>query len=333
MNTEQAVSRLFTMHQGIFHTRLLHQAIAMKIFDFTREMTTTEKLVEQLSLNTVATHNFLRGLTAIGLLIAKDSKFINSELADTFLVSESPEYLGDYLDIHAAWNFPFFDQLENILKNGATPPEKEAGDEGLWAKDARAIADFQQTCIAPILKNVIPGIDGFTNWKRMLDLGGGAGLNTAAIIREHPTMTATVFDRPSVTEVALEYIRTEQMEQRITVMAGDFSKDDFGSDWDFIMATSSLNFVRDDLESFIEKVYHSLRKGGVFLSVHDGMTNDRTNPSSIALSWLPVAMMWQNMAFDYGEISDAMQRVGFRRISSRPLSYGLGSMELDIAIK
>ena len=81
------------------------------------------------------------------------------------------------------------------------------------------------------------------------------------------------------------------------------------------------------------RVFDALAPGGVFVSVHDGMTRDRTQPSEIALSWLPVSMMWQELCLDQGQIPDAMGMAGFKTIRSRTISYGLGTMELDIAEK
>ncbi|PIE62201.1 MAG: methyltransferase type 12, partial [Desulfobacterales bacterium] len=84
---------------------------------------------------------------------------------------------------------------------------------------------------------------------------------------------------------------------------------------------------------FITKIYQALAPDGIFVSIHEGMTHNRTRPASFALSWLPVSMMWQELALDRGQIADAMAEAGFKTICSRPISYGLGTMELDIARK
>ncbi len=326
-------TRLFKMHQGIFYTRLLHQAIDLKIFDSLNQKQTAEELAQHLSLHPESTLHFLRGLVAIGLLEVDGECFRNADISRRFLVSGSPDYLGAYLSSHAKWNFPLFENLDTLLKEGPTQPEQSAEDEEIWAREARTIAGFQRTCTGPALAKIVQEIQGFQSCRKMLDIGGGPGLNAVAVLRENSAMTGTVFDRKAVVCVAREYIRQEKMEQRLDVTAGDFTQDDLGCGWDFVMATACLNFVRDDLPGFISKIYQALAPDGIFVSIHEGMTHNRTSPASFALSWLPVSIMWQELALDRGQIADAMAEAGFKTIYSRPISYGLGTMELDIARK
>ena len=333
MTIQTGFSRLFEMHQGIFYTRLLHQAIDLKVFDHLETKMTATRLADRLYTHPGATLHFLRGLAAAGLLEIEDGSFVNSELSQAFLVTETPGYLGEYLNNHARWNLPLFAKLDTILKNGPSPPETPADDEAIWAGEARALVNFQRVCTGPILARNIRKIPGSKGFKRMLDLGGGPGLNAVAVLKEHPGMTGSVLDRPAVAQVAKEQILREKMDQRLDVMAGDFTRDDLGSGWDLIMATACLNFAGKNLAALVAGIFDALAPGGVFVSVHDGMTRDRTMPPEIALSWLPVSMMWQELCLDQGQIPDAMEAAGFKTIRSRSIAYGLGTMELDIAGK
>ncbi len=110
--------QLFKMHQGIFYTRLLHQAIDLKIFDFLNQKQTAEELAQRLSLHPESTCHFLRGLAAAGLLAVDGQYFGNTDISRRFLVSGSPDYLGAYLSSHAKWDFPLFENLDTILKSG-----------------------------------------------------------------------------------------------------------------------------------------------------------------------------------------------------------------------
>ena len=333
MKTKTQFSRLFEMHQGIFYTRLLHLAIDLKVFDHLETKMSPSTLADLLCTHPDATLHFLRGLAAAGLLEVENGYFFNSDLSQAFLVTGTSGYLGEYLNNHARWNLPLFAQFDTILKNGPSTPETPADDEAIWVGEARALVNFQRVCTGPVLAQNVKNISGFNGFERMLDLGGGPGLNAVAVLKEHPSMTGRVLDRPAVVRVAKDQIRREGMDQRLDVMAGDFTLDDFGSGWNLIMATACLNFARKNLASLMTRVFDALAPGGVFVSVHDGMIRDRTQPSEIALSWLPVSMMWQELCLDQGQISDAMGMAGFKTIQSRTISYGLGTMELDIAKK
>ncbi len=53
----------------------------------------------------------------------------------------------------------------------------------------------------------------------------------------------------------------------------------------------------------------------------------------MALSWLPMALMGQDMGFDQGFIADSMLRVGFKSVRSRTIDTPMGPMDLDIGRK
>ena len=327
-------TQLFEMHQGIFYTQLLHQGINLSVFDHLKQKTDTATLSEKLGTHPQNTLFFLRGLAAAGLVNTDGSgRFWNTPLSQTYLVKGSPSFLGDYLTNHARWNMPFFKDMESIIKNGPPARENRADDEEIWANEARGLVNFQHTCTGPVLARILSELPQFSRFTRMLDLGGGPGLNAMAVVQAHPTMTGTVFDRPAVVRVAKQEIQKKGLENRVTVQGGDFTRDAIGRDHDLIMATACLNFVRDDLDEMAAKILDALSPGGIFVSVHDGMTRGRTRPQSIAMSWMPVSMMWQELSLDRGQIARACLGAGFKTVRSQPVKYGLGTMELEIAQK
>ena len=334
MTADKNFGLLFKMHQGAFYTRLLHEGIRLAVFDHLTQRMEPGPLAEKLAIHPRNTLFFLRGLVAIGLADTdKTGGFRNTPLSQKYLVQGSPSYLGEYLANHARWNQPFFQNMESILQSGPPEQELQADDEGIWAKEALGLINFQRTCTGPALAQIISSHPGFLDFSKMLDLGGGPGLNAIAVVGAHPSMSGTIFDRPAVTRVAREEIKKAGMEERIAVQKGDFTHDSLGKGYDLIMATACLNFVREDLGAMMKKIFTALNPGGVFISVHDGMTQNRTRPESIALSWLPVSMMWQELGLDRGDIAQACITAGFKTIQSRPLVYGLGTMELDMAQK
>lgn len=321
------------MQQGIFYTRLLHEGIRLAIFDHLTTKTSPDHLARTLKTHPQNTGYFLKGLAAAGLVEQQDDCYWNSSLSREFLVTDSPSYMGDYLSYHAQWNLPFFGQMEDILQNGPPRQQARADDEAIWAGGARAMVNFQRTCTGPVLARIICERPEFPSFRHMLDLGSGPGFNTLAVLRSHPSMTGVLFDRPAVIQVARQEILHTGMEDRFDFLGGDFSVDDIGSGYDLILATACLNFVQEDMTAFVKKIYRALNPGGLFISVHDGLTHGRTRPRSIALSWLPVSMMWQDLGLDRGVIAGAMAAAGFKEISSEPVAFGLGTMDLDIAQK
>ena len=167
----------------------------------------------------------------------------------------------------------------------------------------------------------------------MLDLGSGAGLIGIAITAEHPNMLGIIYDRPEVLEVAKCYIKEYEMEERVKIMAGDYHSDSIGEDYDLIWSSATLNFAKHDIDHVLKKIYSALNPGGVLISFYDGLTNERTRPETMVLTWLPTVVMGNDFGIDQGFIADSMLRAGFKSVRSLTLNTPTGLMDLDIGRK
>jgi SAM-dependent methyltransferase len=146
-------------------------------------------------------------------------------------------------------------------------------------------------------------------------------------------MTGVIFDRPAVVSVADRFIHEYDMQERISVSAGDYLNDEIGEDYDFIWASATLNFARKGLDPLIRKILDALNPGGIFISFQDGMTHEQTRPDTM-LGHLGDAMrMGLDIYFNQGEICQAMLRSGFRSVRSQTVETPWGEMDLDIARK
>jgi len=123
------------------------------------------------------------------------------------------------------------------------------------------------------------------------------------------------------------------MEDRMEVLGGDFILDSIGEGYDLIWACIALNYVRDDLDPIIKKIYDALNPGGVFISFQEGLIRERTKPDIHVLGNLSTALMGQDHNFDQGFIADSMLRIGFKSVRSRILDTPTGPMDLDIGRK
>ncbi|KIX13725.1 methyltransferase [Dethiosulfatarculus sandiegensis] len=331
--TKNDFKRLYRMHQGYFYSNLLHTALELGVFKHLKNYASPFDAAQKLNTHPANTSRFFNGLAAIGLLKKKKALYKNSPLSQTYLDQDSEFYIGDYLLYHAEWNTPLFDNFKAILQNGPPAREAKADDPELWALGATAIAQFQKACTGPALARIISGLDEFHSFGRMLDLAGGPGINALEIIKAHPSLKGVLFDRPAVIEVAQKYIKQYQLGSRLSVIPGNFQADSFGQGYDLILASACLNFVRQDLTKMIKRIHQSLNPGGVFVSIHDGLTHEGTRPASFALSWMPVAMMWQELSLEKGLIAQAMVKAGFKTVVSEQISFGIGEMAMDIGRK
>src|SRR5258708_16238045 len=71
-----------------------------------------------------------------------------------------------------------------------------------------------------------------TSVKHFVDVGGGDATNIMTLAKRNPHIRATVFDLPSVCDIAKKNIEGSGMANRLGVVPGHCFKDDFPKDAD-----------------------------------------------------------------------------------------------------
>jgi predicted O-methyltransferase YrrM len=276
----------------------------------------------------------LDGLAAMNLLKKKQGQYRNSPVAQEFLVEGTPTYLGTVFYFMNEFARYGVENMSALVKNG--PPEMPSEDfasEDMWAQYARTGANDQRVATAQQAVEIVRALPEFLSINKMLDLGSGAGLCGIAVVAAHPEMKGVLFDQPYVTNVAQEFIQQYEMQNRVETMAGDYMQDSIGEGYDLIWASSTLNFAKDNIDIVMKKIYDALNPGGVFVSLSDGLTDEKTKPEAMLISMIPVALTSTPMSLDQGFLADAMQRAGFKTIRSRTIDTEWGEMDLDIGRK
>jgi SAM-dependent methyltransferase len=312
---------------------MLLTAIELNIFDYLAAPQSSQSVAAQIGTHPMYTRFLLDGLTALKLLDKKDGCYHNRPDTQAALHSQSPAYQGQMFPIMDKMSAGVLTHMGHTVRFGPREAPTDLGDETIWEAYARSMANYERGGTAQKMAARVAQIDGFESFEKMLDLGGGPGLHCIAIVAEHPRMQGVVFDQPAVTKVAEEFIAEYEMTDRVTTMAGDYINDPIGEGYDLIWASATLNFVRSDLETMIDKIYHALKPGGVFVSLADGATHERTQPESFILSNMTWMFSGQDIMFNSGEIADAMRNVGFSSVDSTIVETSMMPMELDIARK
>jgi SAM-dependent methyltransferase len=315
-------------------SNLLMTAIRWKIFDHLRYPTGAHEVANRLESHPRNTELFLNALAGMGIINKEKGRFVNSESSEEVLVSNGPSYIGSFLLHVNDWHEKVSVNIDSLIKDG--PPEQsgeDMTDGALWAESARLSAAYQYGGEAQHIARIVSGLPEFPEMKRMLDLGGGAGFFTMAVVEAHPDMRGVVFEQPPVAAVAGEFIAKYALESRVSVMEGSYMADDLGGPYDFVFAGATLNFYRHALDALFKKIYDALNPGGVFMTHQDGLTDERTKPSYHVIEFLSVGLMGMDFGMDQGEIADAMLRAGFKTIRSFTKHSEIGDMDIDIARK
>ena len=314
--------------------KIMMTGLELKIFNHLSEPVSAEAVASAIYSNPENTVYFLNSLTAGGFVLKKNALYWNTPQTQAFLAEGRPTYLGGFFKAQSRWMEKAMENMPGLIKKGAPIPSEESmGAEKIWAEMAALTANYQRAGMGQQIARLVSNLPEFISFKKMLDLGSGAGLIGIAITAEHPNMVGIIYDRPEVLKVAKGYIQEYEMEERVKIMAGDYHSDSIGEGYDFIWSGATLNFAKYDIDHILKKIYDALNQGGVFMNFNDGLTHERTKPETMVLAWLPAAVMGNDFGLDQGFIADCMLRVGFKSVRSRTLDTPIGPMDLDIGRK
>ena len=331
----ESFEELYRMLIAPIKSKLLLTGIELGVFNHLSDPRSADDVTEAIGTHPGNTRLFLDGLAASDLVMKREGLYQNTPVTQAFLVEGSPSFLGQMFNFWTQMWDANLNALSKRVKEGPPPPSPEAdmGSEEMWVQFAASNANTHRAGTAQQAVEIISGLPEFSSMRKMLDLSGGPGLIGIAIVASHPSMKGVIFDQPPIVKLAETFIKEYEMEDRMVVLGGDFNHDSIGDGYDLIWTRAMLNLNKDDIDSLMTKSYDALNPGGVFISFHDGMTHERTKPDIMVLSWLPIALMGQDMGLDQGFIADSMLRVGFKSVRSRTLDTPMGPMDLDIGRK
>ena len=151
--------------------------------------------------------------------------------------------------------------------------------------------------------------------KKILDLGGGTGLELIHLFELFPEAEVTVID---ITENMLEKLKTRNFAGKVKTICGDFFEVPFGEDFDAVITTSAFHhFKKNEKIQLLEKIKECLKEGGQFI-----------NCDLIALSPEEEAAQLEELENNTNDTKhidtpltieneiDALEKSGFKQISS-----------------
>ena len=332
---EQSFKTIFDMCIWPAREKVLAAGMKLGIFNVLSEPVSAEAVAEAIGTHSRNTGLFLDGLTAINLVKKKDGMYQNTPVSQSFLVEASPTFLGPIFTYLLTNETFTADDLLNLVKEGPVIPGNvhTASDE-MTEEEVATYIPFQRAGRARKVAEIVSALPEFSAFQKMLDLGCGPGLNGIAIVSEHPAMKGVSFDRPRTVKVAREMIRRYGMEERMEVISGNYASEPIGEEYDLILACDTLYYTEDEIDPILSKLYNALNPGGVFLSIHHGLTRERTKPEDLVLGMIYSGLKGEDMGLlDQGFIADAMIRAGFKSVRSRTLDSDWGELGLDIARK
>jgi len=239
-------------------------ACRLRVFDALAEgARSAESLAEELQLDRKAVTLFLNACVALGFLDKQGVVFRNSDVAQTFLVSASPAFMGNavrYSDhLYAAWG-----QLEQALKTGQ-PVVPETSYLGQDPERTRAFVHGMHDRATAIGRALVELVD-LGGRKQMLDVGGGPGTYSMMFTERCPGLRSTVLELAGVAEIAREIVSRHGAADRVSFLVGSYHEEAFPGCNDVVLMSGMFHRETEaSCRKLIEKARAALKPGGMLI--------------------------------------------------------------------
>lgn len=312
---------IFELLDGGFTSAALGAALELGLFwSLDGKPLTPPEISQRLSIPLNRCNILLQMLCGLGLLDDTADGYIVSALARKTILKAHSRETWAFLAREVRFRLPaILDLPLNISKPIST-----------WeAQNLRAPHYFKQIANGPdyatqftrmLYEIHIPMAEQLANMldltgvNRLLDLGGGSGVVSFALLRKQPELTSLVMDVENVCKTSREIAAANGLDKRIAYLAADFVKDDLPTGFDMVMLcdTGASNDV------LFHKIRAALNPNGRLVLVEQfAPKQDRVAASHLAWAFLS-SLEFPNQTTDYITSETATTRLrqaGFQDIS------------------
>jgi hypothetical protein len=274
--------------------------------------------------------DFFDALVALKMLDRQDGQYRNAPIAEQFLDKAKPAYVGGILEMANTRLYPFWHNLADGLRSGQPQNEVKTGvkGEGLFDKlyaDPAKLKEFLSAMTGLSLGAVRAMAQKF-DWKRyktFVDVGCAQGCLPVQISKAHAHLTGGGYDLPVVRPIFEEYVRANELSDRLKFHEGDMFKQALPGADVLVMGHILHDWDMEQKRELVHKAYTALPRGGAFI-VYEAMIDDDRRENALGLLMSLNMLIETPGGFDYtaADCKKWMHEAGFRETRSEPLAGG-----------
>jgi hypothetical protein len=277
----------------------------------------------------------LLGCTYLSLVRKVDNGYVNSPVAKLFLAQDSPKNIRSFIELehHIIYKpmHAFYDAIKANKNVGLN--EYKGNEPTLYQRLAHypeleqifqdAMEDISVQANASFAESVdLSGI------RHLVDVGGGNGANIIQLARKYPSLRASVFDSPTVCEIARENIRKAGLADRLDAVPGNCFPDPFPKGADCFLFCHFFTIWTEEKDRFLfKKAYEALPSGGTVMIFNMMQSDDEDGPWAAAMGspYFLTLATGEGMLYTWKEYETWMRESGFTNVrrQSLPREHGV----------
>ncbi len=238
-------------------------ALRLNVFETLRDgALTAEQTASKLNTDARGTCILLDTLEALGYVRKQNGAYANTGITRKWLLNGGAINFTPFYLYWGAIMEQFMPNLEESIRSGSPPVNVYE-----WIEDQPEVSRYFQEGMIALAQYIVgdvvralPVPDGST---RLLDVGGGHGTYSIALCRQHPGLSAVVFDGAQALVTGRRAVEEAGLSQRVTLHEGDFMTDELPGGFDLALVFNIVHGLLPDgnLDLF-RKIKRALNPGG-----------------------------------------------------------------------
>ncbi|MBN79328.1 MAG: ubiquinone/menaquinone biosynthesis protein [Planctomycetaceae bacterium] len=280
-------------------------------------------LAQDLGLDVRATEAVVAVVAALGFLEGDAAgRFRMTPQAEVYLSADSPFFRADLPHFESA----VADALRLVMRVSGAPVEP------LAVQIAELPSERVRTFMEVMHAMTLPAAAGlaeqpvFQRIHNLLDVAGGTGSLSMALVSRHPALKCTVLDLAPVCAIATEQIDRRGLGDRVHVVSANMFEDPWPVGYDALLFG---NIFHDwDLEScrvLARRAFETLPPGGT-ICLHEMLLSEaKDGPLTVACFSIAMLLHEKGKQFTARELQQLLAEAGFVEFQVTP-SYGYYSL-------
>lgn len=214
----------------------------------------------------------LEALAALGFVEPQAAAYRLTPVAEAFLVSSSPSYLGRLAEIfYSDWQWQGLLRLADAVRAGGPAVEDQDLEQPLhpfWETYVSSWGAAGFPAAAALTELLAPWIATRRPFAS-LDVGCGDGLYSFLLAEAHPQAAVTLLDQANVLATTRRLAEERGLGKRARFLAGDLFEVEFGGPYDLILASNVFHlFGADRCRRLLRRLRSALKPDGR-LAIHE----------------------------------------------------------------
>lgn len=183
-----------------------------------------------------------------------------------------------------------------------------------FAARITAAMDARGASLAPAMADAIADL-GFSS---VLDVAGGSGIYSCALLDRRPTAVATVFERSPVDAVARSLLGARNYDNRVRVVTGDMFAE-LPPRHDLHLLSHTLHdWDEQGVRRIVGRCFAALAPGGWLVDHDTHLNREKAGPLAVARYSVLLMHGTQGRCWSVAELEAILVDVGFVEVEERP---------------